>query len=305
MRILDPGFWSLDYGRTQRRLMSISNQSPSRFRTRGSRRRGITLLEIIISIALIALLLGALLIFFQQTLRAREVAAARADRIRVAQRVLDQLAAELRSCVGMEQIGFPVEQRLTGDRRSISFLTTAMPPMESYEFRRESDDIPPGKHDLKQVGYRLWVDEEKETEDGEPVVGGIIRTEKRTLNQYIVEEDKSESVRSDLWSHELGYLEFRYFDGVEWDSKWDLTDGNSLPQLIQVTVGFAPVTKNELDDTDLTEYPLDQYPLGNDEVHDDRFSIIVKIPAADKFFSSRVQRLGKQLSEQLGVGGTP
>jgi hypothetical protein len=128
-----------------------------------------------------------------------------------------------------------------------------------------------------------------------------MRTEKKTLNQFLVEFDDPLDVRNDLWSPELGYLEFRYFDGVEWDTVWDVTKGNSLPQLIQVTVGFESCTDDELEDRDLDEYPLIDYPYGDDREHTDRYSIIVRIPAADKFFSSRVNKqLGKGLADQLG-----
>jgi hypothetical protein len=264
-----------------------------------------TILEVIICIALIGVLFATLLAFFWQTLRTREQAAARADRVQLARTVLDHLAAELRGCVGIDQVGFPVEQRLVGDRRSIHFLTTALSPPNLYRFYRESEDLPPAEHDLRDVAYSLWVDQEKQTEEGEPIVGGVIRTEKKTLNQFLVDEEDPLDVRNDLWSPELGYLEFRYFDGVEWDTKWDITEGNSLPQLIQITVGFEPITKREYEDTDLDDYPIDQYPLGDDQPHPDRYSVIVRLPAADKFFSSRVQRLGKQLSDQLGVEGTP
>src|SRR5262249_43101430 len=157
---------------------------------------------------------------------------------------------------------------------SITFLTTANPPPDSYQFRRESDEVPPASHDLKLVGYKLWVDPNNTLDNGDPMVGGVIRTEKKTLNQFIVDEDHPEEIRNDLWSPELGYLEFRYFDGVEWDTKWDLTDGNSLPQLVLITVGFLPIAKGELDDSDLTQYPLDQFPLGDDQVHSDRYSTI-------------------------------
>lgn len=263
------------------------------------------MIELIVSIALIALLLGTLLTFFRQVLKARELAALQADRRQLAQRVLDTLAAELRGCVGIDQVGFPVEQRLTGDRRSINFLTTALPPESAYQFYRESEQLPPGQHDLRMVGYNLWVDPNNQTEEGEPIVGGIVRTEKKTLNQFLVDEEEPLQLRNDLWSHELGFLEFRYFDGAEWDTKWDVTEGNSLPQLVQITIGFEPVTRSEYEDLDLQEYPLEQFPLGDDQPHRDRYSVIVKIPAADKFFSSRLQRVGKQLSDQLGVGASP
>ncbi len=272
--------------------------------TRGHLVRGLTLLEVIIAISLVVMLMAAVMTFFWQAGEIRAQAADRIDRTQVARQVLARIGEEIRGCVGMEQIGFPLEQRLIGDRRSITFLTTTLPDPDRYTFYGEFDDLPPARHDLTLVTYRLWVEDEEVDENGEPIVGGIIRSEKQTLNQFLVEEDDPLQLRHDLWSHELGYLEFRYFDGVEWSTTWDLTEGNSLPQLIQVTVGYQNVTMEEWEDTDLQTYPISEYPLGDELEHPDRYSMIIRIPAADKFFGSRVQRVGKQFAEQLGVGGS-
>jgi len=309
--------------------------------------RALTLLEVIVASSLIALLLGAMLTFFWQVAAARDTAAAHADRMQIARQVLERMAAELRGCIGVEQLGFPIEQPLVeeellieeegvataesieaggaaetggastqpappaggnvplliGNRRNITFLTTTLPAEYQYDFYRQDVTPPPARHDLTQVSYWLWVDQEDTDENGNPVVGGIVRTEKRTLNQFLVELDDPLDVRNDLWSHELGYLEFRYFDGVEWSTTWNVTQGNSLPQLIQITVGFEPITGDELEDRDLEEYPLSRYPYGDDQEHPDRYSIIVRMPAADRFFGSRFQRVGQQVTEQLGVEG--
>lgn len=266
-------------------------------------RSALTLLEVLISIALVAMLLGGAMTFFWQTVEVRRQVGERIDRTQLARQVLARMAEELRSCVGFEQVGFPMEQRLVGDRRSINFLTSALPGRHQYMFYRESDELPPAQHDLTLVTYWLWVDAENLDANGQPIVGGILRTERKTLNQFVVDEEDPLEQRTDLWSPELGYLEFRYFDGVEWDTKWDITEGNSLPQLVQITVGFSNITLEEFEDRDLSEYPISEYPLGDERQRSDRYSLIVRLPAADRFFGSRVQRIGKQFSEQLGVGG--
>lgn len=268
-----------------------------------NRARALTLLEVIVSIAIISMLMATLMNFFWQTMRIRDEAAARAELSQVARQVLGRIAGELRGTLGTETLGFPVANRLKGDRRSLTLLTTGLPAPEQYHIYRESETLPVGQHDLREVSYSLWVDSEKKTPEGEPMVGGIVRSEKKTLNQFIVDEDNPEQLRTDLWSHELGYLEFRYYDGVQWDTKWDITEGNSLPQLVMVTVGFHPVTQYELDDSDLGDFPIDEYPFGDPVWRSDRFTQIVRIPAADRFFGSRFQRLGKQMSDQLGVEG--
>ena len=263
--------------------------------------RALTLFEVIISIALIALLLGSLLTFFWQTISIREQAAAAADRTQIVQQVLGHMADELRTSVAAEQIGFPL-QRFAGDRRRITFVTTPLPPTDLYAFYRESEQRPDPRHDLREITYELWIDPEETTEDGEPLVGGILRTERRAINPSVSEEEVAEDedllyVRHDLWSPELGYLEFRYFDGVEWTTTWEVSKGNPLPQLVQITVGFVSLTKDELEDQDLEVYPIEQYPTGPDVPQPNHYSMIVRLPAADQMFTSRMNRIGGRVEE--------
>jgi type II secretory pathway pseudopilin PulG len=270
-------------------------------RSGGARRsaRALTLLEVIISIALIAMLLSALLTFFWQTLAARDAAAHQADRTQIVQQMLSRMASELRASVGLDEVGFPV-QRFAGERRKITFLTAPLPAAESYAFYRPSQVQPLPQFDLREVTYELWVDPEETTEDGQPLVGGILRTERRALTPSIKEEELPEDERDilyqrrDLWSHELGYLEFRYFDGVEWSTSFQVEQGNPLPQLVQITVGFDSIQKDEWEDQDLESYPLDQFPFGPDVPNDNHYATIVRLPAADQMYSSRMQRLGNQ-----------
>ena len=269
--------------------------------SRRSGARGLTLFEVVISIALIALLLGTLLTFFWQTMSIREQVTRAVDRSQLAQQVLERMAAELRACVGLDKTGFAVQQ-FVGDRRTLTFLTAPLPDKDQYAFYRESEVRPPPQHDLREITYTLWVDPDKTTEQGDPLVGGIVRTQTRVLNPAVAiaelsEDQQAEYVRSDLWAPELGYLEFRYFDGAEWTTLWQVSEGNALPQLVQITVGFDSLTKDELDDRDLDKYPVARDPYGPPDQSNDRYSIIVQIPAADQTFSSRLERLANGTEE--------
>ena len=266
-------------------------------------RRGLTLVEVLIAIALIAMLMGVLFVFFWQTGQVRAEVSDRVNRTQLARQVLSRIADELRGCVGFDDLRVASEPRLIGDRRQILFLTTTLPDAGAYRFFGEFDQLPPAAYDLKLVGYQLWIDPDERDDNGDPIVGGIIRTEKRTLNQHLVNEDDPQQLRQDVWAPEMGYLEFRYFDGVEWDTKWDLDQGNSLPQIIMVTVGFTNITREEADDGDLSRYPIEEFPFGPEEVHEDRYSMVIRLPGADKLYGTRFQRMGKQMSEQLGLEG--
>ncbi len=297
-----------------------------------TRRRAVSLLETLIAITLIVMMLSVLLTFFWQAVSVRDELSKQADRTALARQILDNFERELTGCPGMDQFHFPAvlattdeesaaaeepnaeegtgDVRMLGTRRTITFLTTALPAEHQYTFLRESDVPPQAQHDLRLLVYQLWVHPTEQEESGEPRVEGIVRTEKKTLGQTIINDDDPLQVRNDLWSNEFKYLEFRYFDGVVWTSDWnsaiDQTNtGNTLPQLIQVTVGYDPVTADELEDRDLDEFPISdpEYALGDGQIHADRYSVVVRIPAADRFFRNRMQRVSQEVLETLGMTG--
>ncbi len=276
---------------------------------RCGRRRGLTLLEVIISIALIALLLGSLLTFFWQTLEARERVQESSVRTQIVRQLFDKMAGELRGCLGVETVHFTVAH-FAGDRRSLTFITSPLPSKDSFQFYRETDEQPVARHDLREVRYELWIDQDETTDDGEPLVGGILRTERRVYEPFETKDDVPEGedllyIRRDLWSPELGYLEFRYFDGVEWSTTWEVSQGNPLPQMVQITVGFDSILNDDLEDQDLERYPIsnDQFPLGPDEFNPNRYSKMVRLRSADPMFTSRLYKLGDEVQETYDFGG--
>jgi type II secretory pathway pseudopilin PulG len=269
-----------------------------------------TLLEVVISIALIAMLLGALLTFFFQTTEIREQASLTASRTQLVQGFFDQLERELHASVAADQYGFPGLNQIAGDRRNLTFVTTPLPPDHTFNLYQgnEWELAPAPRHDLRQVTYGLFIDPDDETDEGDPLVMGILRTERRALDPVETEEDVADGedllyVRHDLIAPELGYLEFRYFDGVEWSTTWTVSQGNRLPHLIQVTVGFVSLVREELEDTDLDEFPVSEYPLGPDKISVNRFSKLIRVPAADEMYSAHLYRLGDETEEIYETGG--
>jgi hypothetical protein len=271
----------------------------------------LTLLEVIIAIALIALLVSALLTFYWQTLALRDASEKLHDRTAIVRQMLGQIAGDLRAAVPAERVNFPVT-RFIGERRKVTFVTTWQRGDSDDAFRlfRESEerDRPLPRQDVREVTYELWVDPEEQTEEGDPVVGGILRTERRLLSPTETEEDVPEGevlahIQRHLWSHELGYLEFRYFDGVQWHAQWEVAEGNPLPHLVQVTVGFDALKRFEYENEDLNQYTLEDYPLGPDVPNVNRFSQIVRLAGADPMFSGRLQNLRASMGEETFMFG--
>jgi prepilin-type N-terminal cleavage/methylation domain-containing protein len=264
------------------------------------RQRGLTLLEVILAIGLIAMLMSFLLTFFWRALDIRDAAWREAERMKVARNTLDYIAENLRNTVGLDEINFPLAQQFVGDRRSIAFMTTALPSREQYRFIGEFDELGIAQHDLRVVTFFIDWSDQLTTEEGEPLVRGIREVQQVTLGQTLVDEEDRLEVQNRELARELGYLEFRYFDGAQWLTEWTVTQGNALPQMVQITVGFDELTEYDLDDQDLDDYPLEDYPLGPDEPNPLRYSMIVRLPAADRFFGSGLQNVQNQMTEGAG-----
>jgi len=157
------------------------------------------------------------------------------------------------------------------------------------------------------VSYSLWLDPEEETDEGDPIVLGILRTERWAIDPAETAEDVAEGEdliyeRHDLWAPELGYLEFRYFDGIAWSTTWNVTEGNRLPHLIQITVGFDSLTRDDNEDIDLDEFPIEEFPLGPEVPNINRFSTLVRVPAADEMYWARLNKIGDEVEEQFTSG---
>src|SRR5262249_54048207 len=71
-------------------------------------------------------------------------------------------------------------------------------------------------------------------------------------------------------------MEFQYFDGSQWLTSWDTTQGNGLPQLIKISIALSNPTR-----------PQDQAPASTSiadllsQDPDSVYSIVVRMSAAD------------------------
>lgn len=82
-----------------------------------------------------------------------------------------------------------------------------------------------------------------------------------------------------------------------------MTEGNPLPHLVQVTVGFDSLTRDDLEDQDLERWSVADYPLGPEVAVPGRYSTIVRVASADAGFSARVNRLGGEVEQVFQFGG--
>lgn len=149
----------------------------------------------------------------------------------------------------------------------------------------EGEEVP-GDDEFAGFEVELFNEEGEEEEAGDPSLGLDIRWD-------------------ELYSPEIRYLRFCYYDGNRWWDSWDITGENPLPQLVRVTIGFEPVPPfgegfvgpdepNERFCECLNEDPVDCEPLPEDQ-----YSITVRTAHADPLFRSRVNREAQNFIEEM------
>ncbi len=270
-------------------------------------RRGFTLLEVVIAISLLIMLMTMLMLFYNNALVQREEGTKRSRDAQLARVILERMAREVRQSVGNVP-GYGIG--VFGYKDRIEVNTLVMPDRKLSEVRSVRQQRIPPQFDLQQIRYYIAWDEDNLTEDGDPRALGLVRRESKTYlrDAIITSEEAEESAeevdevqmafKEELYAPEIRFLELKYFDGANWWDDWELTQGNSLPQLVRITIGFVPEIP-ESEDMDIVE---DDFLEDDDEIDPlpgDRYTILVRPEQADVFFGSRMSREVSAFSEGI------
>lgn len=265
--------------------------------------RGFTLLEVVLATGLMVVLMGGVHLFYSTALRTCAEGRALSRNVRLAWAALDMMARDIRSASGFVS-GYGMG--LVGDAHSMTLHTVRLPSRELFAKRKIQDKPLAGECDIVKVQYYVATDEEETVEDeqGEeqPLVYGLVRWEQQTLNQLVMIDLDEDQFDVELWAGEIKYVGFRYFDGVEWVTTWHGGGGNSLPQAVKVTVGFVPVTEEEL----AAEEEIAESEMVGEQVEyevapvPDRYSMVVRVAQADAFLGSRLVRARQVMGNLRG-----
>lgn len=272
-------------------------------RADSSRRRAMTLIELLLALGLIVLVMSMMFMFYDSSLRTRAHGSKLISDRQISRLIARKIADEVRSANGFVPSLGP---GISGDHCSITIQTVTLPGKELMLERSIKEDAMAAECDLRHVQYYLAYDEDETfsypdgTEASAPL--GLVRREIKTLHQVVVMENARESVDLDLLSKEMLYVRFRYFDGVDWVDKWDIGHeqegglGNSLPQAVEVTVGYGPALPPvEEEDLDFEEDEEDDLTPSEPEPYSPQtFTVTVQLPQADTFFGSRLMRAQKR-----------
>ena len=174
------------------------------------RRRGLTLLEVLIAIALVTLLLGSLFAFFWDMLSIRRHVVAETDRARAVSILVESVERDLlTTVVGDELIGAGVK----GDEAGLALLSRAVPA------RLAGRDA---FVDLERSAYRFDRERSEITAERSPVAGGGASAPPFAL------------------AGAVHHVRFRYHDGARWDDTFDSIARERLPAAVEIAVWFDP-----------------------------------------------------------------
>jgi len=169
-----------------------------------SKPRGFTLVEILIALAIMAMIVASTFTIFRSASKSWQKGETRSQRYQNARNAVSRISAEISQAV----INSNALCKFTGDKNKIGFISFV------------STDS--GVFELSEVEY--WLDDAKRLlmrdDDVEP------------------DYDFGTYDNSDILSDNISQLEFLYFDGLTWLDAWnsDEASGISLPKAVKIKI---------------------------------------------------------------------
>lgn len=305
-------------------------------------RRGVTLIEIVLSMGILGFLTSMTYWFYSSSLETSRIGTKNSQRLRLNRVVLDRMATEIRQAAAITADG---RVGIRGEVERIWLSSFRVPSRDQSRKRTLTGEPRPAEYDLTKIEYKIARHPEILHEDGYEFPLGLARVEiqiprpdsaqsgkafaddragggaGRGLSAEELEQERlfdageEEGGASleptidweELYVPEIRYLRFCYFDGHSWWDSWDVSGESPLPQLVQVTIGTVPRAPcfEALQDDEINEEfctCLNEEPVDCEPLDDDQFTIVVRVPQADPLFRSRISRETQSLMEELAAG---
>ncbi len=275
-------------------------------------RRGFTLLEVMLSLTLAIILLGAIYAAMEQSWRLTASGRHEMARSQVTRALIKRIAQDVRAVMFVPP---PPSDGETDEAASTSGTSTAGSTSTGTGTTGATDttatDTTETEPSAKSIGIRgsatrleLHISRarrdlnfaanvdgntvETRTSDllavtyslalgssGSTAGSGLIRSEGDRLIVQAIETDGGDALtasRSQSLAPEVASLAFRYFDGAAWYTMWDSEENGYLPRAIEVSIGFTPVGTRG--------GPLINVPVSASV---DQFRTVILVPVADPF----------------------
>ena len=236
-----------------------------RLPTHHPQRAGFTLLEVILAAGVTSVLMLAIYQAVAMHYAVLQSGRETAERAQLARGLLNQMRRDLESTVMSWSPPDPdtVESEIPPGGvlggQDWLMLVARVTPID-LDFYATSDLQSPLTD--TRVVYSLWTTPTLDAE-GQPTEG-LTRQVTSRVPDEVTGGDPWGTARSEDLASEVQYLQFRYFDGVEWLPQWDESNGVA-PEAIEVLIGIgAPLnSESEQDESGRTppSTPMDEYRL--------------------------------------------
>lgn len=176
---------------------------------------------------------------------------------------------------------------LFGNQYELQVDVSHLPRVDQYEAALTAmaqGATPDIVSDVKTVAYFLQTDESQAVSVGladtpTAIGSGLVRRQMdRAMTSFASQSgtlDPSAGGGS-LLAPEVNYLEFRYFDGLEWQVEWDSEALGGLPVAIEITIGIDPTGGQNPETLDITEAT----ELATTDMTEHLYRLVVHLPAA-------------------------
>jgi prepilin-type N-terminal cleavage/methylation domain-containing protein len=221
-------------------------------------RRGFTLIEVVLAVALSLALVVAMLAFYEQVVDVRAKVRAEAQIVSEEQKIMDLMTQDLRSAFVLPAVSMGVDGATL---QQIRMVTVGLPGGMSWVAPSmmgvtgvATGDLPPPQGDLQIIGYRLRIEQD---DQGQTAVTGLERTCQRTPTlETAVEGDEHgltvDGTPADIFvtplTFSIRFLRLRYWDGSAWQDSWSSGD---LPGAVEIILGRDVLP----DGSDPADYP--------------------------------------------------
>lgn len=195
------------------------------------RRRGFTLLELLVAMSIFSIVVSASYALFHATRGAARRAEFKAELLQTARAALRALEEDLRAAV-MSGTAFDTgfigtnggSEKQPLDR--LEFVTVNGNPSGLTVKNYDEPDQLPERSDVVQVRY--WIEE-----DASRKAHGLVRERHFDLLPISTRTQREEDVEE--VAPEVAYVNFRFYD-TEWRDSWDTVQSRKMPKAVEITV---------------------------------------------------------------------
>lgn len=232
---------------------------------------GFTLIEIMVATAIAILIVGAVYASFRTSLKVYQKDQTRLVMLQRCRATLDKIAKDLNNFFyveGDEQFTLLTQDyadpETAMDQDMISFVSIVEPDIKRYLAQQESttsrlseseetgNQLP---SDLARITYVVSKSLNNEnvnsllriqTTELDPEEINNTISEMQTLSRS---EELKEMMRESMVAEYISGFNIRYYDGTDWVDEWDMSEQNSLPRAIEITLTVTDADVKVVDPT--------------------------------------------------------